>query len=154
MEDLRNPLYRLSVDQYHRVIDEGILGPDDRVELLEGFIAQKPAKTRLHRVAKLLLVKKIDALIGPNWFVDEQTAVTAADSEPEPDVTALRGDPRDYLQRHPQREDTGLLAEISDTSLQRDRQKKRIYARAGFPVYWIVNIPDRQIEVHTQPSGP
>lgn len=67
----------------------------------------------------------------------------------------MRGDGRSYLTRHPGPRDVGLLIEVANTSLLRDRRDKaRIYARAGIAVYWIVNLEDRQVEVHTQPSGP
>ncbi len=74
------------------------------------------------------------------------------DSEPEPDVFIVRGQRRDFVQSHPAPEDVALLAEVSDATLQQDQtRKKRIYARAGIPVYWIVNLPERQIEVYTEP---
>src|SRR5262249_15648256 len=74
--------------------------------------------------------------------------------EPEPDITILRGDRRDYLERHPGPDDVSLVVEVSDSTLRRDRGlKKRIYARARIPVYWIVNLIDNQIEVYTEPAG-
>jgi Uma2 family endonuclease len=77
------------------------------------------------------------------------------DSEPEPDTTIVRGDEGLYRMRHPGPEDTAVAIEVSSSSLGRDRNDKaRIYARAGIPVYWIVNVVDRVIEVFTQPSGP
>ena len=77
------------------------------------------------------------------------------DSEPEPDATVVSGTPRDYTYRHPVPTDISLIVEVADSSLQRDRQqKRRIYARNGIPIYWIVNVVDRVIEVHSSPSGP
>ena len=136
------------------MIDNGILGPDDRVELLEGLLVRKMATNSPHRVVKLLLGNALRPILPPGWFQDEQDPVTTDDSEPEPDITALRGEPRDYLQRHPMAADTGKLIEVSDSSLKRERDKRCTYARAGFSIYWIVNIPERQIEVYTEPSGP
>ena len=67
----------------------------------------------------------------------------------------VRGDRRDYLQRHPAPDDVLLVVEVADASLARDRGvKKQSYAQAGIPIYWIVNLPDRQIEVYTDPTGP
>ena len=94
----------------------------------------------------------LGAIIG----VVLQAAVTAtSDSEPEPDVAVVRGNRRDYGTRHPGPQDTGLAVEVSDSTLDQDRTVKlQIYARARVPVYWIVNVVDRQIEVYEQPSGP
>jgi Uma2 family endonuclease len=75
------------------------------------------------------------------------------DSEPEPDFSFVRGDERTYLTRFPGPGEIGLVGEVSDSSLQFDRTEKgRIYARAGIPVYWIINVADRQIEVYTNPD--
>ena len=67
---------------------------------------------------------------------------------------AIRGKPSDYLSRHPNGSEVGLVAEISDTTLERDRgAKKTIYAQARIPVFWIINLVDRQVEVYTDPHG-
>jgi Uma2 family endonuclease len=74
---------------------------------------------------------------------------------PEPDVSVARGTDADYETRHPQPADLGLVVEVSDSTLADDQGiMLRMYASAGIVEYWIVNIPDRQIEVYTQPSGP
>jgi Uma2 family endonuclease len=81
--------------------------------------------------------------------------VTGETSEPEPDVAVVRGNRRDYLERHPEPRETGILVEVPDSTLRHDRGfKKRIYARDRTPVYWIVNLVDRQVEVYTDPTGP
>ena len=78
-----------------------------------------------------------------------------SDSEPEPDVAVIRGDLDEYEHSHPGPQDVALVVEVADASLDRDRSiKKQVYARAGIPVYWIVNLPERRIEVYTAPSGP
>lgn len=146
---------RFSVEEYHRLIEAGILSEDDKVELLEGFLVPKKAKTPKVCFVRVLSSDAIRSMARLDCFCAGQGVVTTDDSEPEPDVTLVRGNPRAYARRHPSAEDTKLLLEVSDASLAQDRgTKKRIYARAGFPIYWFVNIPDRQIEVYTQPSGP
>jgi Uma2 family endonuclease len=78
-----------------------------------------------------------------------------AESEPEPDLAVVRGDENTYLHRHPGPADVALLVEVADSTLDRDRaDKARIYGQAGVPVYWIVNLVDRQVEVYTSPTGP
>ncbi len=77
------------------------------------------------------------------------------DSEPEPDLAVVRGNLDQYEHSHPGPQDVALVIEVADVSLHRDRSiKKRVYARAGIPVYWIVNLQERRIEVYTAPSGP
>ncbi|MBI4601156.1 MAG: Uma2 family endonuclease [Planctomycetes bacterium] len=81
--------------------------------------------------------------------------ITTAESEPEPDLAVVRGPASRYARSHPGPEDVAFLVEVADTTLVRDRGfKGRIYARARVPIYWIVNLVDRQIEVYTGPSGP
>jgi Uma2 family endonuclease len=85
----------------------------------------------------------------------DQEPITLALSEPEPDVSVLRGDARQYLDRHPGPADIALLVEVADASWQRDRTlKKSLYAQAGIAVYWLVNLAERRVEVFSQPSGP
>jgi Uma2 family endonuclease len=148
-------LFRLSVEQYHAMIQAGILTPDDSVELLEGLLVTKMPKNPPHVLVKRLLRRALESVVGKGFFVDQEDPVTIKDSEPEPDVTVFRGDPRTYRDRHAGPGDTVLVAEVADTSLRRDRgRKKRIYAKASVPVYWIVNLVDQQIEVYTEPTGP
>ena len=74
--------------------------------------------------------------------------------EPEPDISVVRGTSADYRRRIPAPADVAMLVEVSETTLAQDRGEKRaVYARAGIPVYWIVNLVDRQIEVYTRPTG-
>ena len=99
-------------------------------------------------------MKKWLRLLPPGWDLCVQSAVTLTESEPEPDFAVVRGDETAYLTRHPNAADIGLVVEVSDSALPGDRDDKgRIYAQAGIPCYWIVNINDRQIEVYTAPSG-
>lgn len=147
--------FRLSVDQYHAMIQAGILTDDDPVELLEGLLVQKMPRNPEHRFSKRSLTKLLTAMLPPGWEVFCEDPLTTSDSEPEPDICVIRGTDRDYIRKHPSPADTILTAEVANTSVHRDRgRKKRIYARAGVPVYWIVNLVDQQIEVYTDPTGP
>jgi Uma2 family endonuclease len=150
-------LYRLSVDQYHDMIRQGILKDGDTVELVEGVLVMKMAKDPPHTVARQTLRDLLPGLSPPGWFVDDQEPVTTQDSEPEPDVAVIRGDRRRYLaqDRHPGPQDTALVIEVADSSLHIDETVMlRAYARAGVPVYWIVNLVDRRVQVYTDPTGP
>jgi Uma2 family endonuclease len=148
-------VWRLSVDRYHAIIRAGILTEDDPVELLEGVLVQKMPKNPAHVTAKRLLRKALERIVPAGWIVDTEDPVTTKDSEPEPDIVVIRGTDLDFADRHPGPKDTALVVEVADSSLRRDRgQKKRLYARARVPEYWIVNLIDRQIEVYAEPTGP
>jgi len=147
-------LWRLSVEQYHAMMEAGILLSGDPVELLEGLLVEKMSKNSTHRKANRRLRLILERLAPAGWFVDAQEPITTADSEPEPDLAVIRGDP-DAYSNHPGPQDLALVVEGSDATLQRDRTiKQRIYARAGVSVYWIINLIDGQIEVYTDPTGP
>jgi Uma2 family endonuclease len=149
------PIWRLTVDQYHEMITAGILTDDDPVELLEGWLVLKMPKHPPHRVATRLTQKALDRILPPGWDVSVQDPITTDTSEPEPDVSVARGDTRDYVDHHPGPKDVAIAIEVSESSLARDRGlKKRIYARARIPVYWIINLIDRRVEVYSNPSGP
>jgi Uma2 family endonuclease len=148
------PVRRFTVDEYHRMIDAGILTEDDPVELLEGWLVLKMPRKPAHDVVIYLLTKILMRVLPRRWHCRGQSGVTTDTSEPEPDVAVVRGEGRDYLDHHPRPRETVLAIEVSDTTLRTDRKLKgAMYGRAGIPVYWIVNIPDRQIEVYTGPTG-
>jgi Uma2 family endonuclease len=148
-------VWRFSVEQYHEMARLGILTEDDRVELLEGILVAKMTKNPPHIVATGLAQDLLMRVVPPGWYVSVQDPVTTDESEPEPDLKVVRGDRRDHLTRRVGPVDSPLVIEVADSSLREDRTlKKRIYARAGVPTYWIVNLRDREVEVYTDPTGP
>lgn len=148
----KEPIWPMRVEQYHAMIRAGILTDDDPIELLEGLLVLKMAKNPRHRVVTGLVRQALEQVITKSWYVDSQEPITTIDSEPEPDGTVVRGNRLDYLDYHPSPADIALVVEVSDATLRRDRgTKKRIYARAGIPVYWIVNLVQNQVEVYTGP---
>jgi Uma2 family endonuclease len=147
------PVRRFSVREYRRLGEIGVLTEDDRVELLEGWIVPKMNLNPPHSVTVQLVDDAIRKVLPARWCIRLQDAVSTKDSEPEPDIAVVRGVIRDYAERHPGPEDIGLLVEIADTSLARDRYKCQVYGAAGIRVYWIVSLPDRRIEVYTKPTG-
>lgn len=147
-------LWQLRVDQYHRMITAGVLTEDDPVELLSGLLVTKMPKNPAHRLSTQLIRDWIAHCLPSGWFVDSQEPLTTEDSEPEPDVMIVRGERRDYSQRHPYPADVAVVIEVAETSVQRDRGiKLALYARARLPEYWIVNLPERQIEIYRKPDG-
>ena len=148
-------IWRFTLDQYHEMIRKGILTDDDPVELLEGWLVTKMPKNPPHRLVNRRLRNSVERRVPKGWHINIQEPIALQTSEPEPDLSAIRGEPDDYPDRNPSATDVGMTAEVSDTTLARDRSlKKRVYARARIPVYWIVNLIDRTVEVYTQPSGP
>ena len=149
------PVLQLTVEEYHEMARAGIFESGAPIELLEGWLVNKMTKYPPHSVATFEIRRVLDQIVPEGWFVDTQEPITTADSEPEPDVSVVRGGRRDYGDHHPGPQDVGLLVEVADASLDRDRGwKKRLYAAANITVYWIVNLIDRHVEVYMLPSGP
>jgi Uma2 family endonuclease len=149
------PVHRFSVDEYHRMAEAGILAEGDRVELLEGWIVRQMVRNSRHDGTVGLVQEALRARLPEGWWVRVQSAITTGDSEPEPDLVVLRGPVRAYVGRHPGPQDLALVIEVADSSIDYDRGlKARIYARAGVPIYWVVNLVDGQVEVYGDPTGP
>jgi Uma2 family endonuclease len=136
------------------LLKTGTLKSGDPYELLEGWIVQKMSRNAPHDVTLDLTNEAIRTILPDGWRVRVQSAVTLEESEPEPDIAIVRGPAQRYSVDHPTAADTALVVEIADSSLQHDRVVKgRIYARAGIPVYWVVNLVDMQVEVYSDPAG-
>jgi Uma2 family endonuclease len=147
-------LYRFSVEQFQRMTGLGILTPDDRAELLEGWIVQKMTQHPPHAVAIDLVHDALRPLLPQGWRVRDQKPILLADSLPEPDLTVVRGPLGRYLDQHPRPRDVAVVIEVADSSLDEDRVRKgRVYARARLPLYWIINLVDEQVEVYSRPKA-
>ena len=145
-------ILRLSVDQYHAMIRAGVFADDDRIELLEGLLIHKMTKYPPHTFANRRLKDFFERSMPPGYLVATQDPVTSGESEPEPVAMLVRGSDEAYKTRHPGPAEVAVIAE---SSLDRDeRLKQRIYARAGFAYYWLVDIKRRIVRVYTDPSGP
>lgn len=146
---------RWRLDQYHEMVAKGFLGEDDAVELLEGWIVPKMP----HNPDRDLTIEDVEDQLSPllpkEWKLRIQSALSIpnAESEPEPDLTVcVRQQHR--RRRHPRPSDTAMVGEVSDSSLRRDRTVKlRMYASGRIPIYWIINLDDRQVEVYADPIG-
>lgn len=150
------PVHRFSVAQYQRWTQQERFLEDDNIELLEGMIVDKPAKNPPHDSRVMWTQSLLQPLLPPGWHCRDQCSLETPDSVPEPDLAVVRGSILDYQDRHPQAADTGLVIEVADTSVTIDRAKRHIYARAGVPEYWIINLVESQIEVFRRPriDGP
>lgn len=152
----RGRLHRLSVAQYHTMIDAGILKPGAKVELVEGLLLRKPMTRKpIHDATIDLLGDRLRGLIPAAWIVRDQKALTLVRGEPEPDLAVVLGPYGRYLDHHPAPAEIGFVVEVSDTTLHTDRGLKlRNYARAGIPVYWVVNLVAGEVEVYADPHAP
>lgn len=146
--------HRFSVDEYEQMIESGILTENSRVELIRGEILDKMPIGDHHFASVNRLNRLLNRKVGDEAIVSIQSPIVLADSEPEPDIALLQ--PRDdfYASGKPQSADVLLLIEVSDTTLEFDREVKRpLYAEAGISEYWIVNLNDDCLEVHRLPQA-
>jgi Uma2 family endonuclease len=146
---------RLTVDQYDQMVENGILPETNRFELILGRIVEKDMKGSLHRVAVQRTLQEIARLLPPGWHAakEEPVRIPNRRSEPEPDVSVVRGSIDDYTDHHPRPADVALVVEVTRTTAAKDRKLARVYGAGGIPAYWIVNVPKRQLEVYEGPVG-
>lgn len=143
----------LTVDEYHRMGEAGILTEDDRVELIEGeLVAMAPIGSE-HVATTNVLNRLLVVAVGDSAIVSVQNPVRLTQhSEPQPDFAVLK--PRDYRAMLPRPEDTLLAIEVANTSLGYDRTVKlALYARSGIPEVWIINLAAKEVEVYRAPAG-
>lgn len=146
------PVRKFTVQEYRRMGEAGVLSPGDQVELLEGWVVPKVIHNPPHDLALMLLEDQLRKHLAEDQLMRLQMPITTKDSEPEPDLVIVPGPIRRYATAHPSAKEACLVVEISDTSVERDRQKCRIYAGGGVPEYWLVNLHRRQVEVYADPD--
>jgi Uma2 family endonuclease len=147
--------YRLTVRQFEKMVDMGVFRDDDHVELLGGLLVDKMTTNDPHDFAVDQLGAILTRGLPAEWIArQEKSVVLGRFWRPQPDVAVARGPRTRYRSSAPRSADLGMLIEVADTSDPKDRGEKwRKYAAAKIPVYWIVNLPQRQIEVYASPSG-
>ncbi len=149
-----SPLYRMTLDEYEAMVTSGVFRGRERFHLINGYLVAKMTQNDPHATADELCGDALGRIIPAGWHVRaaKPIRIPSQASKPEPDRCVVRGSIRDYARRSPEPADIALVAEVSDSSLGEDRKQALLYARAGIPVYWIVNLVDRQVEVYTDPS--
>jgi Uma2 family endonuclease len=143
---------RITVGEYHRMIEAGILGEDEHVQLIAGtLVAMTPQGSR-HAVVIQRLTAALVRAVGGDLAVRPQLPLTLLeDSEPEPDLAVVRAADAPFDGPHPR--GALLVVEVAGDSLRLDRESKAtLYARAGIPEYWIVNLAESAIEAHSEPD--
>ena len=142
---------RFSRAEYDRLIELGIVQPDEEIELIGGQLIVAEPQGAAHYTAIVKSTRALEAAFGPGWYVRAEGPIGLDDeSEPEPDVAVVAGGPDDYSRAHPSR--PVLTLEVAESSLAADRQRKgSLYARAGLGDYWLLNLIDRVLEVYRDP---
>lgn len=147
-------LRRFTVEEYHRLVEVGILHSGDPYELLDGRIVRKMPNDPPHVQTTIRASEQIKKFVPGSHIVRVGFPITLDGSEPEPDVLVAIGPVGLYDDRHPSPKEIELVVEVSDATLNRDKRLKLpLCAKSKLPIYWIINIPERQIEVYTEPRG-
>ena len=147
--------YRLTVRQFEKMMEAGILSEDVRVELLGGIIVEQMTKHAPHNFAVRELGESLREILRQEWVVsEEKPAQIGKGWRPEPDLTVARGPSSRYRSHDPLAADLVLVIEVSEASYASDRRTKwHGYAAAAIPIYWIVNLSTRVVDVYSNPSG-
>jgi len=149
------PLVRFTSDRYEQLTEQGFFGPQDKIELIDGYLVEKMPQNDPHMVIVDLLSEIFLRALPPEWTIRCQLGVKlSSDTIPEPDGVIVPGPKTRYFRGKPTRKEIALIIEVADSSLRYDRTtKQRVYARDRLPVYWIVNIPERIVEVYSEPKA-
>jgi Uma2 family endonuclease len=146
---VRERVHRMSVAEYHRAGEAGVISED--VELLRGLIVNKMAKSPLHEFVSQKLMYLLLALLPKMFQLRREGPLTLRDSEPEPDLSVVRGQPEDWAAAHPST--AHLVIEVAVTSAAMDEGKADIYSEAGIPEYWLVRADVRTVDVYREPTA-
>jgi len=147
--------HRFTVEDYHRMGQAGLFADDDRVELIDGEIIVMTPIGSPHAGTTLFLDRRLSSGIGERAFVMVQSPITlSSHSEPQPDLSILRPRADYYRQSHPDPEDVFFLIEVSDTTGEYDRSVRLpLYAGAGIPEVWIVDLATQCVEAYHGPAA-
>lgn len=146
---------RLDLDEYHRMIEIGLFGEDERVELIGGVLHRMSPRGPQHSGSLKRVLGAFIEQLGTqvDFSVQDPITMPSVTSEPEPDLVLAEPREGGYFDRHPLPEEILLLVEVADSSLEVDREVKLpVYAAAGIEDYWIVNLVDNQVEVYREPA--
>jgi Uma2 family endonuclease len=142
-----------TVEEYHRMIEAGILNEDDNIELLDGRIVEMSPQTPIHAGTTQRSDRYLQHLLRDLAEIRVQLPITLTTSEPEPDIAVVRIDPGGYGDRHPNSSEILLLIEVLYSTLQIDRREKApIYARANIAEYWILDVAAREAYIYRNPA--
>lgn len=144
---------RFTTEEYFRMAETGILTDDDRVELIDGDVLEMTPIGERHAGAVNRLIQLFGPVVAGRAILCVQNPLRLSDvSTPQPDVTIARIRDDCYATMHPRPADVLLLVEVADSSVAMDLGRKaRLYAAAGIPEYWVLDLTRDEIVVHTDP---
>jgi Uma2 family endonuclease len=146
--EVRQRLSPLSVEEYHRLGEYN--ENSRRTELIRGFVIEKMSKSPLHSMIGSRLHRLLLAQLPEGYSLWKEEPLTFIDSEPEPDVSVVKGDEFDFAEAHPSTAE--LVVEVAVSSPTLDRELASMYAEAAVKEYWIVLGKERKIEVYLDPN--
>jgi Uma2 family endonuclease len=151
MATLAVDIRRWTREDYERLAEKGFFRPGERVELVDGVIYEMTPQGGLHATVVWKAHEVLRSSLPSGFFIRSQMPLALTpDSEPEPDLAIIQGDPEDFSAGHP--ETAALVVEVADASLAYDAQRKKsLYARAGIPDYWIFKTRGLALEVNRNP---
>ena len=145
--------YKWSIEQWHQLVETGVLAAQN-VELIDGEIVEMSPEGIPHTFTNRKVGRYLERLLEDKAIISEGYPITLDNSEPRPDIAILRLPEDIYLNHHPYPEDIYFLVEISKSTLQIDKTTKaQIYARNKIQEYWIVDLVNKKLIIHTQPKG-
>ncbi|HTO12174.1 MAG TPA: Uma2 family endonuclease [Candidatus Binatia bacterium] len=138
--------------EYDRLIGLGVFQPGERLELLDGWLVLREPQGTRHSTGIRRVLSVLRRTLGETWQIDSQLPIALDDlSEPEPDVSVVPGNPDSYLHEHPSH--PRLIVEVAESSYRIDHEyKASLYARAGVPEYWILDLVHQTVEIHRGPE--
>lgn len=154
---LYGPIRKITVEEFMRMVDLGMFGEDEKVELVDGVIVEVSPQGVRHSMCVSRVTKWLFSAAGSEYTILVQQPVSLGTySLREPDIAVVKGAPAEYdaAGQHPGGSDVPLVIEVADSSVSDDtRRKHLLYAAAGIREFWVVNIPSRRLEIHTEPSA-
>ena len=146
-------LYRLTSGSSSGCSTNGTIADEERIELIEGLLVSKPRRSRASIVVGNKGLRILWRMIPPGWHVAKGVPIVLSDwSRPEPDLALIRGVVDDYDEREATADETAMVVEIAEANLPADMaDMTRVYAAAGIPVCWIINLLEGQVEVFADP---
>ncbi len=146
---VRERVHLMSLKEYHRAGETGVLSKN--VELLRGIVVTKMSKSPLHELVAQKLTDVLLEQVPKEFKVRRESPLTLRDSEPEPDISVIKGKPDDWATAHPS--SAQLVIEVAVSRGELAETKADIYAEAGIPEYWLVRPEERRVEIYREPSA-
>lgn len=149
-KNIQSMIAKISLKDYHKLGELGFLS--EKMELIEGVIFNKMPKSPKHTFLVNSIAKILISIFNEkDFYVQIEQPISIQDSEPEPDISVIEGNQKDYSNNHPT--SARLVVEISLTTYELDFRKQFVYAKANIPEYWLFNLNNFEVEVYKNPNS-